>query len=332
MTAMVSALPLSILAWLGSQGTRAVAAVIFIAIAVPPMGEILRPFLTASIFAILTVAFLRVDLGQVRARLRRPGLVLAAAGWTLLVVPAAMGGVLLAGNVDGDHPELYLAVMLQSMASPLISAPAFAALVGLDATLVLVTLVTTTVFVPLTAAIFAALFFGPEMALAPLALGLRLALLLAGAAIAAAVLRRIMGYARVLRRSAELDGVNIILLYVFSAAIMENVASGFLASPQIMIALTIMSFAIFFAMFSTTTVAFLWAGRDAALSLGFMTAQRNMGLMLGATGGVLPELTFIYFALAQFPIYLTPQMLKPIMGPLRGVSARPSPPPRTPGP
>jgi BASS family bile acid:Na+ symporter len=44
-----------------------------------------------------------------------------------------------------------------------------------------------------------------------------------------------------------------------------------------------------------------------------MTSQRNMGLMLAATGGALPDLTWLYFALSQFPIYLSPQMLKPLV-------------------
>ncbi len=318
--------PASALSWLGRQGTRAVAAVIFIAIAVPPMGDILRPLLTASIFALLTVAFTRVDLQQVRARLRQPRLILLAACWSMLAVPAAFGAAMLLGGVDASSPDLFLAVMLQSMASPLISAPAFAALVGLDATLVLVTLVVTTASVPFTAALFALIYFGPDMALAPLALGGQLALLLGGAAITAAIIRRVAGYVRIAARRTELDGINIILLYVFSAAIMENVAAGFWATPLLMIGLTALSFVIFFVMFSATALSFWWAGRDSALSLGFMASQRNMGLMLGATGGALPDLTWVYFAVAQFPIYLTPQMLKPVMGMLRGVSGKPSPP------
>jgi len=318
--------PLSALAWLGGQGTRAVAGVLIVAIAIPPLGDVMRPLLTPSIFAILTVAFMRVDLAQVRARLRQPWLIAAASAWGLLAVPAAIGGLMVAGGVDADHPDLYLAIMLQSMASPLISAPAFAVLVGLEPTLILVTLVLSTALVPLTAAVFAGIFFGPEMALAPLGLGLRLALLLGGAAVAATILRRLMGYGRVVRRHRELDGVNILLLYVFSAAIMGDIAQGFIATPVPMIALTVLSFAIFFGMFGATSVCFLWAGRDNALALGFMTSQRNMGLMMGATGGVLPDLTFLYFALAQFPIYFTPQMLKPVMGLLRGVSGAPPPP------
>jgi BASS family bile acid:Na+ symporter len=40
--------------------------------------------------------------------------------------------------------------------------------------------------------------------------------------------------------------------------------------------------------------------------------------MLAATDGVLPGLTWFYFALCQFPIYLTPQLLKPIVRKLLG--------------
>jgi BASS family bile acid:Na+ symporter len=37
-----------------------------------------------------------------------------------------------------------------------------------------------------------------------------------------------------------------------------------------------------------------------------------MGLMLAATGGSLPDFVWLYFALCQFPIYLFPQLLKPV--------------------
>ena len=62
-----------------------------------------------------------------------------------------------------------------------------------------------------------------------------------------------------------------------------------------------------------TTIAFAAAGREHALALGCTAAPRNMGLMLAATGG-LPELTLVYFAVAQLPIYLSPLMLKPLAG------------------
>ena len=38
-----------------------------------------------------------------------------------------------------------------------------------------------------------------------------------------------------------------------------------------------------------------------------------MGLMLAATGGALPDAAWLYFALAQFPIYLGPYLLQPLV-------------------
>jgi hypothetical protein len=49
-----------------------------------------------------------------------------------------------------------------------------------------------------------------------------------------------------------------------------------------------------------------------AFVLGLMASQRNMGLMLAATGGALPDFTWLYFALAQFPVYLSPLLFTPL--------------------
>lgn len=43
-----------------------------------------------------------------------------------------------------------------------------------------------------------------------------------------------------------------------------------------------------------------------------MVAQRNLGVMLAATSGALPATTWLYFAMTQFPIHLSPYMLTPI--------------------
>ena len=52
-------------------------------------------------------------------------------------------------------------------------------------------------------------------------------------------------------------------------------------------------------------------GADEAFITGFATGHRNVGLMAAAQyGSSLPELTWLYFALVQLPIYLTPQVIR----------------------
>jgi hypothetical protein len=195
----------------------------------------------------------------------------------------------------------------------MMAAPAFAALMGLDATLVLVTLVTSTVVTPVSAAVFFHLFVGPDAALSPVDLGLRLFFMLAGSAVVAALLRRFLGYEAIQSRKNEIDGFNIIVLFVFVAAVMSGVAESFIAAPGRVLLLTLLAFAVFFAILGATMLLFLRIGRPRAFALGFMAAQRNMGVMLAATGGAVPELTWLYFALSQFPIYLSPQLLRPVI-------------------
>jgi BASS family bile acid:Na+ symporter len=311
--AMVRTLVFAPLEWLGRQGTRAVAALVLLGIALPPVDRLLRPYVTEAVVALLCIAFMRLDLALLRRYLSRPGIVLAATGWTTLAVPALFAAACLGLGLDVSEPDLFLGLMLQGVASPMMAAPAFAALMGLDATLVLLTLVTSTALVPLTAPVFVHLFTGQAAAFTPLSLGLKLFAILAGSAAAGLLLRRLFGAAAIERRRVRIDGLNILILYVFVAAVMEDVGPGFLAAPLRMLGLTALAFAVCALVLALSTLAFAWAGRERALALGFMASQRNMGLMLAATGGALPELTWLYFALAQFPIYLGPLVLKPLV-------------------
>jgi len=300
------------LAWLGRQGTRALAALVFIGIAVPPLGALLKPYVTAAIFLLLCVSFMRVDAAALRLHMRRPGIVLAATVWSTLLVPLLVGLLGLAAGLDRQAPELFLGIMLQAVASPMMAAPALAALMGLDATPVLITLVTSTALVPFTAPAFAYAFFGAELTLSPLALGAKLFAILSGSLLVAAVIRRFAGAAAIARHREAIDGVNILLMLVFVTAVMGGVAGSFWADPLMVGAILLLAFAVFFAMLGLTVLIFRKLGREHALALGLMVAQRNMGLMLAATAGALPAPTWLYFALSQFPIYVTPQLLRPM--------------------
>jgi len=302
------------LAWLGSQGPRAIAALVFVGIAVPPAGELLKPYVTEAIFALLCLSFLRVDLSALRVYLRRPALVLAATAWTMVGVPLLVGEIGVLSPLQAQSPDLYLALMLQAVASPMMASPALAAIMGLDSTLVLVTLVITTALVPLTAPLFAFGFLGSGLSLSPLNLGLKLLAILAGSMLVAGAIRWSMGAAAVKRHASVIDGLTVMFLFVFVSAVMGNVAGSLLADPIWALELTLLAFAVFFTLVAATVLIFREAGYARAMALGLMVSQRNMGLMLAATDGLLPGTTWLYFAFSQFPIYLSPQLLKPIVG------------------
>ena len=304
--------PAGALSWLGRRGTQAVAALVLIGIAVPSIGALLKPFVTEAIFVLLCVAFLRVDPAAFRGYLGRPAIVLAATAWTSVVIPVLFGTSCLVFRLRDHSPDLFLALILQAIASPMMAAPALAALMGLDSTLVLVTLVTSTAVIPYSAPLFTYAFVGGGVTFSPLGLGLRLFAILTGSALVGTTIRRMAGPVAIERHADRINGVNILVLFVFVAAVMEGVAARFLAAPLTTVGLAALAFIVYFAVLGLTSLLFVRAGCARAFVLGLMASQRNMGLMLAATGGALPDLTWLYFALSQFPIYLSPQLLRPL--------------------
>lgn len=306
------ALPLRGLTWLGGQGTRAVAAIVFIAVAVPPLGALLRPYVTEAIFFPLCISFMRVDLVALYGHLRRPALVAAATAWTTIGVPLIVALAAYVSGLTTSSPGLALALMLQGTASPMMASPALAALMGLDASLVLVTLVTSTALVPFTASLFASLFLGGMLSIWPLTLGLKLLGILAASLLAATIIRRLFGTETIQRHKRPIDGLNIVILLVFASAVMGDVATDLIADPLFTIAVALLAFMVYFTLLAVTTLIFRRIGTERAFAIGLMVSQRNLGLMLAATAGALPATTWLYFALTQFPIHLAPYMLMPI--------------------
>lgn len=301
------------LAWLGRHGTRAVAASIFLGLALPQLAATFKPYLTPAIFALLVLAFLRVDPGALRGYFARPRLVIAASAWMMLVMPAALGVLFILLGVREGSPGLYLALVLQATSAPIMAAPAFAALMGLDAALSLAALMLCMLLTPVSAPLFVHLFAGDTLAIAPTTLAFKLFVLLLGSAGIAWLIRRIAGTPWVERQRERVDGLNVITLFVFAIAIMDGVAALLWARPLFVLALTLLAFAFALGNVLVTTLMFApAAGRQRAFALSLAAGNRNMGLMLAATGGALPDVSWLYFALAQFPIYLLPQLLLPL--------------------
>ncbi len=190
----------------------------------------------------------------------------------------------MAVNIGGISPGLSAGIVLQSASAPMMAAPALAALLGLDATLVLIALVSSSPLVPLTAPFFAYLSLGDALSISSATLGWKLLGLLASSAIVGLGLRRHIGITSIERYRLEIDGGNIVGLFIFAAALMGNVASGLLADPLLWFGL-LAARCLAFVIFSSLSVLVFWrTGCEAARAVGFMTAQRNVGLILAAAG------------------------------------------------
>jgi BASS family bile acid:Na+ symporter len=302
--------PAAALAWIGRQGTRAVALSLFAGLALPWLAAAMKPAFTPSVFVLLCLAFLRVDPAALRRRLARPGLVLAATAWMMIATPLVCGPVL---ALAGPDRGLMIALTFQVAAPPVVATAALAALMGLDAALALAVLAAGAAATPVTAAGFAALFLGAATEMSAPALGLRLFAMLGGAAVLAILIRRAKGQPWLERQSERIDGLSVVALFVFAVAVMDGVLAQAAAHPTVLIGMIALAFATSLALGVTTALVFWRAGRTVALTLALSAGLRNLGVMVAAAGGRVPELTWLYVAMAQFPVYLLPHLLKPLL-------------------
>ena len=304
--------PAAALSLAGRHGTLVAAASVFVGLAIPGLAAACKPYLGEAIVVMLTLAFLRVDPNELFHHFTRPGLVALATLWAMLLVPTVLGIGFLAFGLDQSMPGLYFMLVLQMSAPGLMSSPALAALLGLDVALTLATLIVSTAITPLTASLFTHVFLGSALA-SPFGFGLRLFLIIAGCALAAAIIRRVAGPTFIAAQRERIDGLSVIAMFMFAVAAMDGVADHFRSNPLLVIELTALAFALALGLIALTALVFLRAGRARAFAIGLIAGNRNIGLMLAASGFAVPDVAWLYFALAQFPIYLLPHLLKPLV-------------------
>jgi len=299
------------LSLVGRHGTLVAAASVFVGLSVPGLAALCKPYLGEAIVVMLTLAFLRVDPNELFHHFTRPGLIGAATAWAMLVVPVTLGLTFMTFGLNQSMPGLYFMLVLQMSAPGLMSSPALAALLGLDVALTLATLIVSTAITPLTASLFTYVFLGTALP-SPLGFGVRLFLIIAGCAIAAAIIRFVTGRSFIEAQRERIDGLSVLAMFMFAVAAMDGVTDHFRANPLLVIELTALAFALALGMIALTALVFLRVGRARAFAIGLIAGNRNIGLMLAATGFAVSDIAWLYFAVAQFPIYLLPHLLKPL--------------------
>jgi predicted Na+-dependent transporter len=303
----------SSLEWFGRHGTKVAAASILVGLAIPPLAAALKPVFTAAIFLLLVFAFLRVDPAELRERFRAPLLVAIACLGIMVAIPVLFGLALPHSGIGLLGPGVALGLMMYLAAPPIMASTAFAALLRLDTALTLAVLIVCTAATPLLAPLIVSYFAGSALNLDVVQLVLRLLAILGGAFVVAQFLRWWLGNEKIAANKGAIDGINALLLFLFGVTAMDRVTETAIREPLLVATLAALAFAIAIGIYVLTTLIFWREGLKKSLALGFSSAHRNMGVMVAAAGSGLPELTWIYFAVAQFPIYLLPALAAPVV-------------------
>jgi len=299
------------LAWLGRQGTRALAVSIFLGLALPPLAAYVKPYLGETVFVLLLFSYLRTDPAAFRRYLKAPGLTITAALWIMVAVPLLFGTAYALSGIREGMPELYTIMILQIAITPITSSAAFAALMGLDVAFSLAALIVSNALSPLTTVAFSYLFLGSSL-FSPVELGVKLFFFFAGAGAIAYAIRRIAGQPWIERQKEPIDGLNVIAVFIFAIAAMDGVPRHVMADPLFALELLVLIIVLSCALIGLSILVFLRSGLDRGLVIGLLAGFRNIGLVMAALGSSLPDLAWFYFAMVQFPIYLLPVVLQPL--------------------
>ena len=298
------------LALVGRYGTQGFVISLFAGLALPQLAAAARPYLSVAIFTFVTMTFMRIETAALRDLAIRPFTLLLSCA-CLVLVPLFVVGVVVAvighGNLD---PGLLLGLAILAAAPPMMSAPAIAMLLRVEPALILAAVLLMTSLSPVLAPPTLHAIAGAAIPLDVGSLVVRLTWLVGGAILCAMILRRVLGLDRIRTLHGSFDGISVIMYFVFAVAAMDGVLAAMLSEPA-----RVARFLGIAVMLSLTCFMLTWlllrpVAPAERLVLGYATGQRNMGLLIAALGAGTPDATFLFFALAQFPIYIGPQLIK----------------------
>ena len=298
-----------LLAFIGGHATWVLFVGVFLGLALPPLASLARPLLAPAVAVLLTATLVRIDWQVMLGYLRRPWLTAVIVGWLLLGAPLAAAAVLAFLPLPGP---LATALVLMAAAPPILSAAPIAMILGLDGALALVVGLIATLLTPFTVPPLALALLGLELDIGVVEFMSRLAVVVAAAFVAALVIRRLIGRERLPRVATHLDGLVVAVMLVFAVAIMDGVTATLAERPAVVAVWLLAAFIANPALQIVGALAFAWLGRRRALTVGLVSGNCNMGLLLAAFPPGTDYDVVLYFAVAQLPMYMLPAILLPI--------------------
>lgn len=300
---------LHLLALSARRGSLLLAIGIFGGALLPPLAAAIHPVVAPLVFGMMTLIFLRVDFEATLAHLRRPGRVALIVVAQLIVSPVLMAAL---AEPLGLDRGITAGLVLFAAGSAATSSPAFARMVGLDPELSLVVALLSTFLVPLTAPPLAAWLAGVDLAIGPGAFMLRLALVVGLPALVSLLLRRIIGPARLLRWGEAVDGVLVWFVVGYGFGVMDGLSARLAADPAWVVTALVVAIVANYGLNAVTTLALWPLGRNPAATAGLMAGNRNMALFLAVLPASADPRVALFFALCQFPLFLSPFLLRPL--------------------
>ncbi|MCL4801013.1 MAG: hypothetical protein KJ025_15580 [Burkholderiales bacterium] len=298
-----------LLTYIGRHGALFLAFGVLVGLALPDLAAIARPLLLPALLVPLTIALLRLDWRLLGDAVRRPVLIAVVTAWTLVASPLLMALVLRPTPLP---PALANAIILMAAGAPVTMCATISLILRLDTALAVVGIVFATALMPFTLPAIALPLLGLELDIDLGTFVLRFVLMVGTAFGVALAVRRLAGLERLARHAHALDATAVLSLLVFAVAIMDGVTAAALERPAYVLGTVAAAFAANLGLQLAGTLAFLGLGMRRALTVGLLTGNCNMGIILVALADKADFDTIMFFALGQIPMYMLPALLRPV--------------------
>ncbi len=293
----------------GRHATQFLFVGVFIGLALPGLADFFRPLLAPSVVLLLFAALLRVNWNAMSGYIRRPGVAALLTVWLLLICPLVTWLLMKFVPV----PEsLNAAVILMAAAPPILGSASIAMILKLDGALVVVGALLATLLTPLTVPPLALQLLGLQLDIGLGEFMVRLGLVVVIAFVGALIVRRFVSPEALAARAQLLDGIVVMIMLIFAIAIMDGVTDAAFERPKTVALWALAAFIANPLLQLFGILAFSWLGLRKALSVGLLSGNCNMGLLLAALPAERDADVLLFFAVAQLPMYMLPIVMVPL--------------------
>ena len=295
--------------WVAKRATWMLAAGVFGGIVWQPLANALAPWLEALIIMNLSLSMMRIDPESLRGYLSRPGLISLIFVFSMGIAPLLLWLFALGAGIDGP---LGAGIVFHALTTPIMSAPALCVLFGLDAALALIITVLSYALVPFTLPPLALWLLGIELDVTVWELMWRLGRIVGASFVIALIARRIFSPGCLEAQASRMDGVIVFGMVGVAVSLMSGLPEYAAEKPAFTAIVTATTFAINIILQTFAACAFCKLGRRAAVTVGLITGNTNVALVLAAVSQSASYDMLVYFVVGQFPIYTLPLVAVPI--------------------
>lgn len=296
-----------------SEGERSVSSILIagavLAGAVfPGVSAHAYPYAFHSLILVVLFSFMMLETGLSELFSRIHPLTRLALGWQALALPALATAICLAAQADANVTAVLVAT---STAGSVFASPTLARLMGLNQAVAAQTMVLSTLVMPATLLIFSEIagIVPPDMSLF-IYLQHIVFFLVAPLVLAAIYWETAAARPALAERSHRLlHWASTLALLVFCFGVMSRLHVSDGPEPPLAKYIVIVCGSVVVG-YVGTALLFRSLGRRDSLTLGMLAANRNVALAFALLGEALPEDVLVYVALAQFPIFLAPVILR----------------------